>query len=155
MQTYLGMKEEVMQRIVTELAAAASRNGLPLLIAQELSQLSNIEVFDQHVAKACVVAEHRINRFVSLAGFNYTPENDRPFSADGTSKVFASQPIRFSAQALPERANDPARLFTIDWIYAFFEMVRANAMSERGQTFDIEQNRRLGGILETLQHVKS
>jgi hypothetical protein len=34
-------------------------------------------------------------------------------------------------------------------------MVRANAMSERGQTFDIEQNRRLGGILETLQHVKS
>jgi hypothetical protein len=155
LQSYLGMKEEIMQRIVTEIAAAASRVGLPLLIAQELSKLSNIEVFDQHVAKACVVAEHRINRFVSLAGFNYTPENERPFTADGTSKVFASQPIRFSAQALPEQANNPATLFTIDWIYAFFEMVRANAMSERGQTFDIEQNRRLGGILETLEQVKS
>jgi hypothetical protein len=155
LQTYLGMKEEIMQRIVTELAAAATRIGLPLLIAQELSQLSNIEAFDQHVAKACVVAEHRINRFVSLAGFNYTAENDRPFSADGSSKVFASRQIRFSAQALPEQAGNSAELFTIDWIYAFFEMVRANAMSELGQTFDIEQNRRLGDILETLEQAKS
>ena len=154
LRLYLQIDETVMRRVGAELQAAAQRTGLPMMIARELGSLSHIELFDQHIAKACVLAEQRINRFVAQAGFNYTAESQRPVNAEG-KPVFAAAPIRFSAAGLSDQVSDTAQSFTIDWIYAFFEMVRANAMSERGQTFDVEQNRRLGEILLTLDGVKA
>ena len=152
---FLGLDEAVMRSIVAELAAAATRIGLPMLIARELGELSHVELFDQHVAKACLIAEQRINHFVAQASYSYADEAARPVTADGEMKVFAARPAKFSAEGLPDQASDTAQRFTIDWIYAYFEMVRANAMSESGQTFDIEQNRRLGSILQTLEAVQS
>ncbi len=148
---YFGVSDDVMRIFILEIAAAASRVELALLIAKELGEMSHVELFEQHIAKASVLAQHRINRFVSEAGFSYTAVEQRPVSAQPDRRVFAPKPNMNSIEPLPETSPNNAEAFTIDWIYAFYEMVRLNVMSERGQTFDIEQNKKLGAILQVLE----
>ena len=57
LRLHLAIEEPVLRRIVVELAAAAARIKLHELIGRELAQVSHVELFDQHVAKACVIVE--------------------------------------------------------------------------------------------------
>ena len=40
-----------------------------------------------------------------------------------------------------------------DWMYAFHALVESNAKSVDGQSFDVEQNARIGQVLENVETV--
>ncbi|AXS40689.1 virulence factor SrfC family protein [Breoghania sp. L-A4] len=143
------------QELVSEVSAAAVRKDLVDDVAAMIKRLSGSisEDIDLYLEKATFAAAAVINRFVSHFGFDAMPENERP-SAPGEGG--AQRPIFVPRQA----ANSAAQMSLnavrfdyealADWMYALHATVEANAKSTDGLNVNVEQNIKVGAILETL-----
>jgi hypothetical protein len=152
----IGVSGEVMRELVRELDGAAQRLELKQRLAERFSEYSHEERPGALIVKAAVIAERCLNQFVSDLGWTAVAIEDRPKAsyADGTSQqVFAPRPVSFDPADMPSEPLSFRQTYFLDWVFGFYQLVRDNAKSENGQTINVEQNAKIGGVLNTLAGV--
>jgi hypothetical protein len=129
----VGLSSMTMREIAAEISASARRLKLENRIRASLAAVSHTEVAEQASAKATIVCERVINRFVS----DLALDSPRP------EPVFDS--IGF---ALTDGAG--TREFAVRWLGALNDQIVVNAQSADGLIEDVEQNARLGEVISEL-----
>jgi hypothetical protein len=127
---FIGVSRSSLKEVATELIAASRRHGLEAVISQTLDTVSHIERIEQSVAKATVVAENKINSFVSTLG-----------------PTRHGRPIHFDADGIGQAKVNFQQDFVVAWLKSFYAEVVANAQSEDGLIHDPIQNALLGQII--------
>jgi len=129
----VGVSRKALKELGGELIATARRRALETQIKMAIEEAAHIETADKAAAKATIVAERHINRFVISLG--------------------AAQPAResaFNASGIGDRPVEFQQDFVLGWVRTFYEQAVANAQSSDGLIHDAEQNARLGDILARL-----
>ena len=129
----IGVPRKSLKEVANELIATARRQGLENSIKASIVAVSHIETSEQAAAKATIIAERSINRFVAFMGVT-APSHPTAFDADGIT----DQPVNFQQE------------FVVRWLRSFYDQVLANARSADGLIHDPEQNSRLGQILSSI-----
>jgi hypothetical protein len=129
----IGAPRGSLREVATELIATARRKGLQEKIKSAIAAATHIETAEQAAAKATIVAERHINRFVATLGVD---QRERA--------------VAFDASGIGDRPVDFQHDFVITWLKSFYDQALANAQSSDGLVHDAEQNARLGQILATL-----
>lgn len=140
--------------IADELSGAARRLRLEDELEAKLRAFSHEERRDELTARAVIVAESCLNRFVSSLGFADKPLESRPpiQQSDGSlRRAFEPRPTQFDAESIPEEAVPFRDRYYEDWTFAFYELVKSNAASEDGQAINVAQNGRMGKILSSIE----
>jgi hypothetical protein len=152
----IAVSGEVMRELVRELDGAARRLELKQRLAERFSEYSHEERPGALIVKAAVIAERCLNQFVSDLGWSAVPIEDRPKAnyADGTSQpIFAPRPVSFDPADMPSEPLSFRQTYFLDWVFGFYQLVQDNAKSENGQTINVAQNAKIGGVLNTLAGV--
>ncbi|HUB64452.1 MAG TPA: virulence factor SrfC family protein, partial [Methylocella sp.] len=129
----IGVPKKSLKEVANELIATARRLGLENAIKSSIVAVSHIETSEQAAAKATIIAERSINRFVAFMGVS-TAAHPAAFDTEGIT----DQPVNFQQE------------FVVGWLRAFYDQVLANARSCDGLIHDAEQNARLGQILSAI-----
>ena len=129
----IGAPRKALKEVATELIATARRRGLEAKIKSAIADATHIETAEQAAAKATIVAERHINRFIATLGV------EQPQRA-----------IAFDSSAIGDRPADFQQDFVITWLKSFYDQALANARSSDGLIHDAEQNARLGQILTNI-----
>jgi hypothetical protein len=129
----LGLSRSSFKEVATELTATSRRLGLEKSIRDSIASISHVETAEQAVAKATIVAERYVNRFVtSLQSGSIRP------------------PVAFDANGIGEDPSNFQHDFVVGWLSTFYQHVQTNAQTADGLVHDPEQNIRLGEILTQL-----
>lgn len=139
--------------LVAELIHAARRTGLARRIAAHLAEIGFGMTVERQAAPAAILAAERINDFVATLGMSALPEERRPcVTAEGVPDrpVFAARPDHATIERLPASPRRIAHEVWEDWVFALDAVVLDNAKDGVGD-IDIEQNLRLGKILQGIQ----
>jgi hypothetical protein len=129
----VALSADTVREIVAEVSTTARRLGLEDQVRKSLAAVSHTEGVEQAFAKATIVCERMINRFVSDLGFDAR----RP------------EPT-FDAKGLTLSNGASGRDFAVRWLGALHEQFIANAQSADGLIADVEQNTRLGAVISEL-----
>jgi len=143
-----------MSNLIHELVTGATRLGLRREIAGEVrdqSKYRNVK-WDQMMGRVVLLAANYINTFVDYLGFDAMEEALRPAvnGSDGQRPVFHARPPVNGYPALSETPSQFDQDFYVDWIAAFMKLVEDNFTMQGEEEIDLEQNSRLGSILERL-----
>jgi len=124
-----------LREIATEMSATARRLRLEDRLRERLAAVSHTaEGVEQASAKAAIVSERLINRFVS----DLVLDAARPEPA-------------FDARGLVESDGSATNQMVIHWLGTLHEQILANAQTGDGLIDDPEQNNRLGEIIAQLR----
>ncbi|MEM9433022.1 MAG: virulence factor SrfC family protein [Pseudomonadota bacterium] len=151
---HLGFTEEAANDLVNEMITSLRRINLADEIEAKLKSINFGHTVDKQAQAAAIVCAERINDFVTRVGTGSLPEKDRPVVelGDGqTRKVFALKEASDTPETLP---IEPVSVVTdtwTDWVFALDAMFVANAKDTGGGEVDIEQNLRIGKILNILE----
>jgi hypothetical protein len=129
----VGISRKSLKEAASEMIATARRRALEAEIKAAIEAATHIETADRAAAKATIVAERHINRFVMSLGAAPAPR-EPAFDAAG----IGAKPAEFQQE------------FILGWVKSFYEQALANAQSSDGLIHDAEQNARLGDILTRL-----
>jgi hypothetical protein len=129
----LGVSRTSLREVATEVIATSRRLHLEDAIRTSLNAISHIETAEQGAAKATIVAERHINRFVATLG---TAAEERPVAYDASG--IGMEPVAVQQD------------FVIGWLKAFYAHVQSNAQSADGLVHNPEQNLLLGQIIQSL-----
>jgi hypothetical protein len=148
-----GLSDQASADLVAELIHAARRTGLAARTAARLSEISFGLTVDRQARPAAILCAESINRFVTCLGMDKLAESDRPIVtlADGATRVvFAPRPRSDTADALPATPRPIAADYWVDWVFSLEAMFIANAKDGDNGEINIEQNLKLGRILQGL-----
>ena len=126
----VGVSRKSLKELASEMIATARRRALETEIKAAIEDATHIETAEKASAKATIVAERHINRFVMSLGA-VPPLRDTVFDAAG----IGAKAVEFQQE------------FVLGWVKCFYEQALANAQSSDGLIHDAEQNARLGDIL--------
>ena len=154
-QRYFGLEAEDFGQFVHELIQGMSRLGLEKDMAQAVRDVSGYRNIrrDKLIWRQASMAAYCISAFVDWLGFNpaSVPEARRTIQLAGrTRTLFGQQP---DPEGYPALAAEPLafdRQYYTDWLAALMHLIEGNADYEDGQTFDPEQNARLGRLINNL-----
>lgn len=149
-----GVSASSIIEIADELSGAARRLRLEDELEAKFKAFSHEERRDELAARAMIVTESYLNRFVSSAGFMNGALESRPQipQADGSTRpIFEPRPIQFDAESIPQETAPFRDRYYEDWVFGLYELVKSNAASEEGQMIDIIQNGRIGKILSSIE----
>ena len=154
-QRYFGLEAEDFGQLVHEIIQGMSRLGLEKDMAQAVRDVSGYRNIrrDKLIWRQASMAAYCISAFVDWLGFNpaSVPEAKRTIQLAGrTRTLFGQQP---DPEGYPALAAEPLafdRQYYTDWLAALMHLIEGNADYEGGQTFDPEQNARLGRLINNL-----
>ncbi|MGP9822085.1 virulence factor SrfC family protein, partial [Salinarimonas sp. NSM] len=149
----MGIASATLRELVGEIAGAAHRLNLSARLAEKLTVFAHEERRDELIAKAAVLSERVLNRFVSDLGWRDTPAAERPtvtLPDGGARTVFAERPVAYLAESLPAEPVPFRQSYFDDWIFGFYQIVQDNARSGEGGFVNVAQNARLGRIIDVL-----
>jgi hypothetical protein len=149
----VGLERDLMKEVAAELLTLAHRNGLERTIAKAIGDLSHIEHGEQRVAKATMIGQRLVNRFVSVMDFNSVALEQRPTVTVGEQSrpVFRSRAVHYGTEGWSAESARYFEDFFDDWANGFYRVVEDNAKSLAGLSLDIEQNEILGKMLDDLR----
>jgi len=149
----VGVQAATLREIAVEISAAARRKKLGDVITQRLDLLTHIEKTDTVIAKATVVAETILNRFVATMGYDDIPIDKRPLIGKGETRrpIFAPRVVVHDAKNIGQEPEAFGFSFAVDWCAALNTTVVENASTQDGLMQDPIQNERLGLIINSLQ----
>jgi hypothetical protein len=149
----LHVESTMLAELASELIAGAKRRAVAAQIAGAVRRFTYIE--RTNPAKPALLAATLINRFVARLGYDQDPPEQRPKVEDGEQSrpVFAPRPIAHDARALGPEPTPYTDTFITDWAFAFVQLVRDNATDNQGQNVDLEQNLRIGKLIEGLRGI--
>ena len=155
LQTYFGLEAADFGQLVHELIQGMSRLGLQKDLAQAVRDVSGYRNIrrDKLIWRQASMAAHGVNALVDWLGFNpaVTPESGRVIRLAGrTRTLFVQQPEPEGYPALPAEPLAFDKQYCTDWLAALVHLIEGNADYEDGQTFDPEQNARLGQLIDNL-----
>jgi len=139
--------------LVGQILAASRRLDLRGQIAQALRERAGFHGrAGAGAGKIILVAEDRVNGFVTCLGFDRLAEARRPTVGSGPAqrRIFAARP---TVRGLPRLGDQPApydRSFHVDWMTAFARMMEDNVVDQSAETFDRNANDALGALLTRL-----
>jgi hypothetical protein len=139
--------------LTAELMAGIRRLGLGARVARAIADASYIDKGETAVARPALLACRMINGYVSHLGYDGLPLDQRPVveAGDGeTRPVFRPRPVAHDARAIGAEPVPFGEDFVADWVFAFFRLVEENASSQDGLQVDVEQNARIGAVVESL-----
>ncbi len=147
----LHLEATTLAELTSELIAGARRRALADQVAAAVRRFTYIE--RSNPAKPALLAATLINRYVARLGFDQDPPERRPKVEDGPQArpVFAPREIAHDARALGPEPLPYTDGFITDWVFAFVQLVRDNATDNQGQAVDLEQNLRLGRLIQDLR----
>ena len=154
-QRYFGLEAEDFGQLVHEIIQGMSRLDLEKDMAQAVRDVSGYRNIrrDKLIWRQASMAAYCISAFVDWLGFNpaSVPEAKRTIQLAGrTRTLFGQQP---DPEGYPALAAEPLafdRQYYTDWLAALMHLIEGNADYEGGQTFDPEQNARLGRLINNL-----
>lgn len=154
-QTYFGLDADDFGHLTHELVRGLSRLGLEKDMARAVREVSGYRNLrrDRLVWRQASMAAYCVNAFVDWLGFNpaTTSETRRTIQLAGrTRTLFAQKPDPDGYPVLPPEPLPFDRQYYTDWLAALVHLIEGNADFEGGQTFDPEQNARLGQLLDNL-----
>src|SRR4029078_2569446 len=108
---------------------------------------------EQSIAKAAIIGEKFLTRFVSDMGFSTAKPEDRPtVEVEGqTRMVFSQRATSYGARDWTGEVENYRAIFMEAWRCGFHRVVGDNAQMEAGITVDPELNSKLGKILTDLR----
>jgi hypothetical protein len=147
----LHLEANMLAELTAELIAGAKRRALAVQVAAAVRRFTYIE--RTNPAKPALLAATLINRYVAKLGFDQDPPEARPKVEDGelVRPVFAPRGIAHDARALGPEPTPYTDTFITDWAFAFVQLVRDNATDNQGQSVDLEQNLRIGKLIQGLR----
>ena len=151
---WFGLPESAAEGLVGELTAGARRLDLQQALVRRLREARGVRKrLGESIGKPALLAAESVNAYVAWLGFDPGLPGTRPTMGSGKTAraVFEPPPAALGRPALAEQPARHDLVFFDDWCSAFRALVEANAMDEGGQLVDLEQNRRLGELLERLQ----
>ena len=146
-----GMKPHTIRPFIERLEKLAETLGLEKTIAERLRlQCSHNNALTQSGEKQAVICAEIMGRFVTYLGYETMPENARPVLPANGRAVFSRPETPVGFPQLPEKSSVYLDNFFQDWALGLLRR-----LEEGGPHFDIEANKQLGTILETLEPLKS
>jgi hypothetical protein len=146
------IERECVAFLVGQLAAAARRLRLRETIAQHMrDRAAYQERLSDRMVKPVMIAERRLNDFVTWLGFDALPIESRPRAGRDRRPVFVHPD---AAEEFPPLGETPAAYdsnFYIDWASSFVRLVEDNVRGADGRQADNPANKRLGEILGALR----
>ncbi|WP_282605703.1 virulence factor SrfC family protein [Pelagibius sp. Alg239-R121] len=138
--------------LANELMGAARRLRLAEAMTAELKPWNERQCGASTVAALSAL---RINQMVSTLGVDLMSAEERPVMKNtktGESRlVFEPEPTRYDAMDLPDVSPRRNRIYFQDWTFTLYRLFEDNARSEDGAMINIEQNSRLGVMIEGLE----
>lgn len=148
---YFQMPGPVMAEFIDEMVAGAQRLQVKDALATQLRPaVETRQPLHDVVAKLGLISANEVNRYVMWMGFDGLPEASRPIRPKTRRPIFAEEPDgdALALDPLPARFDQQ---FYEDWLRGFLVLVDDNASSLGGQSVNLEQNARLGGLIESLR----
>jgi hypothetical protein len=152
-RTAYGMGDGATGDLVAELIHAARRTGLGHRTAAQLEEVNFGLNVEKQAQPASIVGAEAINAFVSTLGMLEIPAEQRPQvqMPDGTSRAIFDRPA--GADTVDDLSPQPlaiAEQVWTDWVFALDAVFVANAKDGENGEINIEQNLRLGELLNAL-----
>ncbi|MCH4812633.1 putative virulence factor [Vreelandella neptunia] len=149
----LGLDRELVKLLADELITGASRLKVQEKLQAALLQRGQSGARrDRLVARQALAAQLVLRDFIAWLGFHYVPIEKRPNSFVGAKTHlfgYERHPIAKGAlPLLPEQPVDQAKVYLGDWLSGLCLMTQENAGHSGGREITIEQNERLGEVLE-------
>ena len=150
------IENEAAAILVSQLAAAARRLRLRDSIATRTREGAAFhERLSDRMVKPVMIAERRINDFVTWLSFDMLPVDQRPQAGRDRRRVFVHPPAAEEFPPLTEVPSAYDATFYVDWASSFVRLVEDNvrARDEGGGAIDVAANERLGKVLGTLRSI--
>lgn len=149
----LGLDRELVKLLADELITGASRLKVQEKLQEALLQRGQSGARrDRLVARQALAAQLVLRDFIAWLGFHYIPVEQRPPSFVGAKTHlfgYEHNPIpKGSLPLLPEQPINQAMVYLGDWLSGLCLMTQENAGHSGGREITIEQNERLGEVLE-------
>ena len=129
----LGVSGNSLREVANELVATSRRLSIEAQIRDTLEKITHLERPNEIWAKATIVAERVLNRFVTgLGGTEHT------------------RPVLFDAVGMEELLMSFQDEFAVAWLRAFYAHLQQNAQTADGLVHDAEQNLILGKLIASL-----
>ncbi|MGC9418090.1 MAG: virulence factor SrfC family protein, partial [Rhodovulum sp.] len=148
---HFGLTQSSVANLNAELTHALRRIGVVDRIKDQLKAISFGLTVDKQAEPAAIVCAEHINRFVSHLGNDYLPGDERAMvelPGGGTRPVFKARPGADDADGLPVDPRPTSEEYWTDWVFALDGMFVANAKDSGAGQVNVEQNLRLGEILQ-------
>ncbi len=158
MNALFGLDTEVFSFLAEELSTGADRLRLCDSMIADFRRVASYRNTsrDNIIRQQCGMACCRINSYVNWLGFNpRIPDGpERPCGPDakGTMRPIFTPPT--GSGKLPDLGEEEVRygdVWCSDWRIAFSTLVMDNLNFDGKQIFNLEENRRLGAILSSLE----
>nr|WP_163501625.1 putative virulence factor [Halomonas socia] len=149
----LGLERDLVKLLGDELITAASRHKVQERLHEALvKRVQSGARRDRLVARQVLAAQLVLGDFIAWLGFHYQRVDQRPASFIGAKAHLFSYEQRTIPRAtlpqLPEQPVNQAMVYLGDWLSALCLMTQENAGHSGGREITIEQNERLGNVLE-------
>ena len=148
-----GFDDTRANELINELIHGLRRTGVIGQIVEQLRDIAFAHTVDKQAQPAAIVCAERINHFVAQLGADRLPAAQRPMveqEAGPPRAVFSTMPNADSAEDLPLLPRATAEDHWTDWVHALDALFVDNAKDGSAGKIDIEQNLRLGAILDGL-----
>ncbi len=148
----LGLERDLVQLLANELITGASRFKVQEQLHKALiSRVQSGARRDRLVARQVLTAQMVLGDFIAWLGFHYLPTEQRPSSFVGAKAplfCYEQQIPSGEPPQLPEHPVNQAAIYLGDWLSGLCLMTQENAGHGGGREITIEQNERLGEVLE-------
>lgn len=155
--TEVGISGGTLREMIGEIAGAANRLKLNDQMVGAIQRFAHEERRDDFIAKASIVCEQKLNQFVSDLGWPAQAPSVRPVVPEGEGErpVFTEKRPTYIAAGFPSEQPAYRRDYFEDWTFGYYRLVEDNARSSDGNTINVQQNNRLGAILDTLKPIQA
>lgn len=149
----LGLDRELVKLLADELITCASRLKVQERLHESLvKRVQSGARRDRLAARQVLTAQLVLRDFIAWLGFHYVPIDQRPTSFVGAKgPLFGYEQHEVPSKTpphLPEQPVNQALVYLGDWLSGLCLMTQENAGHSGGREITIEQNERLGEVLE-------
>ena len=149
----LGLDRDLVKLLGDELITGASRLKVQERLHEALLQrVQSGARRDRLVARQVLAAQLVLGDFIAWLGFHYSKVEERPNSLIGAKdRLFGYEQQQIPRDELPQLPEQPinqAVVYLGDWLSGLCLMTQENAGHSGGREISIEQNERLGELLE-------
>ncbi|MDR5900295.1 putative virulence factor [Halomonas vilamensis] len=149
----LGLDRELVKLLADELITGSSRLKVQERLHEALvKRVQSGARRDRLVARQVLAAQLVLRDFIAWLGFHYQPVELRPTGFVGAkTHLFGYEQRQIPSNELPQLSDQPvnqALVYLGDWLSGLCIMTQENAGHSGGREITIEQNERLGKVLE-------
>jgi hypothetical protein len=138
------------EAICAEATTGFERTGEVALVAQALERL---EYHHESSWKSATIVTMLVNDFLVYTASNGKASREVVWKDGSKRKIFSNRAAgneRYVSLALSDSTKGYSRQFLADWALGFYDMIKQNALVNLRDEQMIQENQRLGAILEGL-----